>query len=61
MSVYVDNKTNIKIQVAVPREQREPDRFHGNSEQITLWNRWKNTEKALQLSMCLIGEAKSVL
>jgi hypothetical protein len=53
------------------RKEREPDKFDGKTvewpdylrhfEQVALWNRWSEAEKAMQLAMSLRGSAQRIL
>lgn len=53
------------------RKEREPDRYDGKHvewpdylrhfEQVALWNRWSDSEKAIQLAMSLRGTAQRIL
>ncbi|CAC5419775.1 unnamed protein product [Mytilus coruscus] len=57
--------------VAPARKEKEPDIFNGSKtewvdyivhfEQVATWNRWSDSEKAQQLSMCLRGPAQKIL
>ncbi|CAG2236597.1 unnamed protein product [Mytilus edulis] len=57
--------------VTPSRKEKEPDIFNGSKtewvdyivhfEQVAAWNRWSDSEKAQQLSMCLRGPAQKIL
>ncbi|CAC5372841.1 unnamed protein product [Mytilus coruscus] len=57
--------------VAPARKEKEPDIFNGSKtewvdyivhfEQAATWNRWSDSEKAQQLSLCLRGSAQKIL
>ncbi|VDI81855.1 Hypothetical predicted protein [Mytilus galloprovincialis] len=57
--------------VTPSRKEKEPDIFNGSKtewvdyivhfEQVAAWNRWSDSEKTQQLSMCLRGPAQKIL